>query len=104
MASKLGEIASPTSRMCTNRPHSERKWKSKLKEWGFDKHIPAKDMQVLVAKAEKRARDEGKETVFFQGEAEIAPKRFENFKRRKTTHTMEAVSPSAGILNLIYKV
>jgi hypothetical protein len=58
-------------------------------------------MQILVAKAEKRARDEGKETVFLHGGSEIGPERFDHFKRRKTTQAMEAASPSAGMLNLL---
>lgn len=74
-----------------------RKWKDKLKEWGFDKNIPAQHMQILVAKAEKRARDDGKETVFLHGGSEVRPERFEHFKKRKTMQLMEAASPSAGM-------
>jgi hypothetical protein len=76
--------------------HSERKWKSKLKEWGFDKNVPAEVMQVLVVKAQKRKREEGKETVFIRGDTEISAERMEHFKRRKTTHVVEALSPSVG--------
>ena len=43
---------------------SERKWKEKLKEWKFDKKISTTDMRIVVAKAEKRARNEGKDTTF----------------------------------------
>jgi hypothetical protein len=57
-------------------------------------------MQILVAKAEKRARDDGKATVFLHGGSEVKPEKFEHFKRRKTTQMMEAASPSAGMLSL----
>jgi hypothetical protein len=53
-------------------------------------------MQILVTKAQKRKREEGKETVFIRGGNEILSERMEHFKRRKTTHVMEAVSPSVG--------
>ncbi|TVY25108.1 hypothetical protein LHYA1_G005969 [Lachnellula hyalina] len=53
---------------------SVRKWKNKLKDWGFDKNIPAQDMQILVAKAEKRARDDGKETIFSMEGRKLDPR------------------------------
>ncbi|TVY33465.1 hypothetical protein LOCC1_G007635 [Lachnellula occidentalis] len=74
---------------------SERKWKDKLKEWGFDKNIPAQHMRILVAKAEKRARDDGKETVFLHRGFQVGQEKLEHFKRRKKTQLMEAASPSA---------
>jgi hypothetical protein len=76
--------------------YSERKWKEKLKEWNFDKNISAIDMSVIVAKAEKRLHEEGKETVFFMGKSQITRERIEQFKRRKTTNAIQAVSPGAG--------
>ncbi|PQE10462.1 hypothetical protein CJF30_00010429 [Rutstroemia sp. NJR-2017a BBW] len=72
-----------------------RKWKDKLKEWKFDKNLSIKDMQVVVAKQQKRAREE-KDTVFMHGSAEITSERIENFKRRKVSKMPHAVSPSAG--------
>lgn len=53
-------------------------------------------MQVIVAKAAKRAIDNGKETVFFLGDAQISPEKMQNFKRRKTTTVLKEASPSAG--------
>jgi hypothetical protein len=75
---------------------SERKWKMQLMTWGFAKYVPASHMRILVAKAEKRAREEGKETIFFNGQNQIAPERIEHFKKRKGG-TVEAASPSAGL-------
>jgi len=80
--------------------NSVRKWKEKLKEWRFDKYISENDMDIVVVIAAKRARDEGKETIFFLGEAQILPGRIEQFKRRKTSKNTEPVSPSAGTWNL----
>jgi hypothetical protein len=75
---------------------SERKWKMKLKDWNFEKYLPAAWMKTIVAKAEKRACDENKATVFFYGESQIAPERIENFKKRKTTKEAKVVSPGAS--------
>ena len=72
-----------------------RKWKDKLKEWKYDKNLSINDMQVVVAKQQKRAR-EGKHTVFMHGSTEITSERIENFKRRKVSKMPDAVSPSAG--------
>jgi hypothetical protein len=83
-------------RMRLTYDHSERKWKEKLKEWKFDKNISATDMSVLVAKAGKRMRDEGKRTVFFLGESQITRERIEQFKRRKLTREIDDVSAEAG--------
>jgi hypothetical protein len=69
----------------------------KLKEWNFEKYVPASQMRILVAKAEKRAREENKETVFFNGETQIDPQRFSLFKKRKSTKEADAASPSAGM-------
>jgi hypothetical protein len=76
--------------------YSERKWKEKLKEWRFEKNISGTDMSIIVAKAEKRVREEGKETVFFHVQSEITRERIEQFKRRKTTKAVEEALPSAG--------
>ena len=76
--------------------YSERKWKEKLTEWKFDKNISATDMNVLVAKAEKRLHEEGKETVFYMGTSQITRERIEQFKRRKVTKEIQTVSPEAG--------
>lgn len=53
-------------------------------------------MSIVVAKSDKRARDEGKETVFFHGETLITRQRIEQFKRRKTWKAAEPISPSVG--------
>lgn len=68
-----------------------------LKEWGFEKYLPASQMKIVVAKAEKRARDEGKETIFFNGQFQISPERIEAFKKRKTVREAVPASPSAGL-------
>jgi hypothetical protein len=75
---------------------SERKWKEKLKEWGFQKNRPSREMAILISKRDKRLRDEGKDTIFFQNGAEIRGGRLENFKKRKTTKIVQPVSPSAS--------
>jgi hypothetical protein len=76
----------------------------KLKEWSFKKYLPSADMSIIVAKAEKRASDEGKETIFFHNETQIAYEKIEHFKRKKNTNAAEAASPSAGMFQALDKV
>lgn len=65
----------------------------KIKEWNFEKNLPANEMAFIAAKAEKRRADEGKETIFFRGDMWIGPERIENFKKRKLTATDMADLP-----------
>lgn len=68
----------------------------KLKEWRFEKNLSKHDMEIIVAKARKRARDESKDTVFFYGNTQVRPERIENFKKRKTVSGKYVVSSRAG--------
>jgi hypothetical protein len=68
----------------------------KLKSWGYEKYLNSADKKILVAKADKRTREEGKNTAFFHRGSEIQPNKIECFKKRKMTNFVEAVSPSAG--------
>jgi hypothetical protein len=76
---------------------SERKWKAKLKEWNFEKYVPADEMSFIVAKLGKRKTDEGKDTLFFRGETRITPDRIENFKKRKIVKDVVLLVADAGI-------
>lgn len=66
-----------------------------IKKWNFDKNITKNDMALLVAKAEKRGREEGKETIFYCSGQRIRPERLIGFKKRKVS--IDAPSPSAGM-------
>jgi len=77
-------------------PASERKWKEKLKEWGFQKNLPAYDMAILVLKRDKRLREDAKDTTFFQNGMEIRAEKFENFKRRKIANIIQPKALTAG--------
>lgn len=72
---------------------SERKWKSKLKEWDFDKNLTKAEMKIAVAKAEKRAREDGKETVFFHRGEMIPPARVSKWKRKIMTTESSPLNP-----------
>lgn len=74
---------------------SIRNWKNKLKEWKFDKNVPADEMSFTVAKTEKRKTIEGKDTVFFRGETQITSDRIEHFKKRKLGKNANPMSPIA---------
>lgn len=65
-----------------------------VKEWSFDKNLSRSDMTILVAKSEKRAREEGKETVFYSRGQEISSDKFVQFKKRKLEDVV--ASPCAG--------
>lgn len=62
---------------------SQLQWKVKLKEWGFVKNLSASKMQFMVAKSERRQREEGKDTVFFHKGFHIPANKIEAFKRRR---------------------
>lgn len=68
----------------------------KFKDWNFEKYLRATDMKVVVAKASKRAAEEGRDTVFYNVGQEINAERIENFKKRMDLNGMEMASPSAG--------
>ncbi|KUJ17346.1 uncharacterized protein LY89DRAFT_51488 [Mollisia scopiformis] len=56
---------------------SVRKWKMRLKEWNFEKNIPSKEMGFMVEKAEKRKREEGKETKFMRNGFQVPLQRLD---------------------------
>jgi hypothetical protein len=62
--------------------HSERKWKEKVKEWGFEKNIPSCDMSYMVAKSVKR-KAEGKDTTFYRNGMQVDENKIEQFKKRR---------------------
>jgi hypothetical protein len=72
----------------------ERKWKEKIKEWGYSKKLSEDDMKVVVAKVAHRSR-QGKRTVVSHAGSTIAKERLRNFVRRKTVKSSQAMSPSA---------
>jgi len=74
--------------------NSTRIWKSKLKEWTYEKNLTSKDLSVIIAKERKRKNDEEKETVFYHWNSEISSERIERFW--KAQKTSEVASPGAG--------
>jgi hypothetical protein len=76
-------------------PYRLRKWKDKLKEWGYEKHLHKREMKFVAAKGEKRFMEEGKDTLFFHGGILITKEKIENFKRRKVVRESDPASPSA---------
>ena len=73
--------------------NSKRTWKSKLKEWAFNKNLTSKDLCVLGAKARKRKAEDGKETSFHRWGSEISLEKIERL--RKNRKTLQIASPSA---------
>jgi hypothetical protein len=68
----------------------------KLKEWRFEKYLSDMDMKIIVAKADKRVREQ-KKTVFFHHSNRLAVEKIENFKKRRVVKESIAASPSAGL-------
>ncbi|KAE9376305.1 hypothetical protein N431DRAFT_331094 [Stipitochalara longipes BDJ] len=62
---------------------SERKWKEKMKEWDFEKNIPANDTNFMAAKARKRELEDGKETVFYRHCKLVDHGKVGSFKKQK---------------------
>ncbi len=69
-----------------------------MKEWKFDKNINKNDMTILAAKAEKRARDGDKQTIFYCRGEIIKSEKLVNFQKRMVVEDIAPASPSAGML------
>jgi hypothetical protein len=54
-----------------------------MKEWEFDKNIPAKEMRFMAAKARKREIEEGKLTAFYRHGTLVDHDKVESFKKQK---------------------
>lgn len=72
-----------------------RKWKSKLKDWGFDKYSKAEEMAFIASKLQDR-KTEGKDTAFLVGGRQITKEAMENFMRRKKVNAEKVGSPTAS--------
>jgi len=68
----------------------------KLKEWGYEKHLTLTEMKIVVAKIDKRKREEGKDTIVCHNDVQMPMKKIENFKRRKVIRESDPASPSAS--------
>ncbi|KAH8789756.1 hypothetical protein BGZ57DRAFT_88663 [Hyaloscypha finlandica] len=71
-----------------------RTWKSKLKEWKFDKYLVDREKDISIAMVAKRRR-EGKTTALLHEDRQISPGRLADFKRRKRENSVVVVSSSA---------
>ncbi len=72
---------------------SPRKWKEKLKEWNFEKNLTKNEMKIVVAKAERRITEEGKDTIFFHHGNIIPPAKVSTWKRRITKLSSSPLNP-----------
>ncbi|KAN0106844.1 hypothetical protein V8E51_009720 [Hyaloscypha variabilis] len=72
---------------------SMRKWKSKLKDWGFEKYSKAEEMTFIASKMQSRTA-EGKDTAFFVGGRQVTKETLENFMRRKKVDAERVRSPT----------
>lgn len=57
-----------------------------LDAWKFSKNLRTEEMLFVVAKGEKRAGEEGKETLFLHGGTQITREKIEKFKRRRIAY------------------
>ena len=77
-----------------DRPTSLRSYRSKVAEWGLKQHQSSELLGIVVAKREKRKRDEGKNTVVVVRNEQLPAERLDLFQRR----AKDKQSPSAGII------
>ena len=57
-------------------------YKEKFKEWKWQKNLPGEHAQWMVAKANKRKREEAKDTVFIYGGSKWTKERAESSASR----------------------
>jgi hypothetical protein len=70
--------------------------RGKLAQWNLsNKNCSAQDMQIVLAKQEKRKRDEGKDTAVVIEGVKMELPRLINFQKRKAPVTGNHASPSA---------
>jgi hypothetical protein len=74
---------------------SPRKWKAKLKEWDFEKHLSEGEMKIVVAKMDKRRRATAKDAVVFHNGVQAPAEKIADFKRRKVVRESDPASPGA---------
>lgn len=90
-----GSVKRPVLRLAVSA--SIRQYKVKIKEWGLEKYIKAADMQVLLAKRDRRARDRGVGTVFVVKGVKFEDDRLNRFGKRGRGKSSDHVSPSTGM-------
>jgi len=67
-------------------------YKAKIKEWGLSKYLPSLKADWMLKKAEKRKREEGKDTDFLMGDKPLTIDRIQNSAKR-------AKQPAGSVLN-----
>ena len=77
----------------TDQFDSVRKFKEKMKKWGFEKYLTADETRFMAIKAKAR-EEEGKSTAFFKNGMAIYQRRIEKSAKRKRDD-FEKVNPSA---------
>ncbi|KAL9622637.1 MAG: hypothetical protein Q9160_002947 [Pyrenula sp. 1 TL-2023] len=75
----------------------KRKFKSQLKEWGFEKNIKSSFMQLMLAKATKRKLEEDKDTKFRYKGRDILPERMSHFAKR--SHVTNGKDPPPTLVS-----
>lgn len=72
-----------------------RKWKAKLKDWGFEKYSKSEDMTFITSKLQSR-KAEGKDTAFYVSGRQITEEAMNNFINRKKGVAENIASPTAS--------
>lgn len=77
-----------------------RRFRSKLEEWGLSKkNINSQDIQIMLAKQEKRKRDEGKDTAVIINGTRVEGSKLDNIYKRQVRMALHHASPSAPTPN-----
>ena len=76
---------------------SIRQYKVKIREWGMEKYLKARDMQILLAKRDERTRDRGVGTAFVFNDVDLEEDRINLFGKRRLGKSGDYVSPSTSM-------
>ena len=76
---------------------SIRQYKVKIQEWGMEKYLKARDMQILLAKRDERTRDRGVGTAFVFNDVDLEEDRINLFGKRRLGKSGDYVSPSTSM-------
>ena len=89
-----GTVLKGVARVCP----SIRQYKAKIQEWGgMEKYVKARDMQILLAKRDRRARDRGVGTAFVFNDVDLEEDRINLFGKRRLGKPGDYVSPSTSM-------
>ena len=78
-----------------------KQYKEQFKLWGWQKYLPGGKAQWIVKKADKRKREDGKDTVFYYGGRMWPKERAEASAKRSKAQDTDSVAMGECLILLV---